>query len=748
MSEIKAIAWDLETDLIRPRNPCPDIVCGIEGTSKSSRILLKDEAIESFGEILYTSSARLVGTYLVYDFSCIAAQEAMLRKIDEAYEQGRIWDISTAQKIIDLYEGTQGTVDPRTGYSLAGIAKRVLGVVPAGKISLTDKDNFEELQKKGKGTNDQWRLRFHLLRNIPVEQWPDSARAYCLEDVAWPLEIYRYQVYYFEKIPQLEKERIHRGLLAWYLRLSGIWGIAVNPHFAKPLIEESRKAHEEFQKFMLEKGLARREKKGIVRNTKRIKALVAQAYGGTLCGLCNGKWKAKAKQPVCPECQGEMPVDLPETVPETSGGDVSTDESALRGSGDPILEELLKKGDHEKLWSTYVPILQNGIDYGFISPRWNELVITGRTSCRAPNLQNQSRTGGVRECFVPRPGRLLCSNDYGTLELFTLGQLIVWLFGHSELLDLLNSGIDVHLYTTSRIIGRDFEEMSALKKKGDKSIKGWRALGKALNFALSGGLGDVAFVAHARDVYRVKLCHLFGDADRCGKEKHTNKYTKETVCAHCFEIGKGLRAGWFNLLPEIREYHEWVKTQIAAGFCLEVPGSKEMGAGLIRGACGFTDGANLGFQGIAARLATSAYIQASREMYLNPKSILYGSRIPAFIHDEILSEHPVKIASKCAFRVAEIMVSEGKRYMPDAHALAVEPSLMVRWTKEAESEYGVDEKGDKIVLPIGYCPQCKQWGPVDSNWNMLRGQKSHNGACSYTGRMLEADYNWVTGERR
>ena len=740
----KIISWDLETHLIRPNNPCPRIVCGIHQiNNEPGQILLRDAALDALEGFLKNPMCILVGTYVVFDLSCATAERPeLLPLIDEAYQQGRIWDIATAQKIRDLADGA---FDEQRGtkYSLAHLAKYVLQISLGGKLALKSTEDVSEVSIQGRGDNTQWRLRFALLDDVPIDLWPEAAVDYCLADVSVPSKIYQHQLPFFNNYPQLERERQATGLRAWYLRLAGVHGAAVHPKHARRLVDSVAQSHAEHQKFLLDKGLARWQGKGtkrkLVKDTKRVQALVARAYGGNLCGTCSGFWKATSKQPLCPECSGRSIVQL-EGVPLTQSGKVSTDDATLKGSGDAVLKQLRADSAQEKLWTTYSPILQVGIDYGRIHPRWNELVSTGRTSCSEPNLQNQPRKGGVRECFVPRKGHLLCSNDYSTLELFTLGQTIKWLLGESHLLELLNAGVDVHTYTAAKITNGDYEELLARKKRGDPKAKEWRALGKASNFSLPGGLGTHAFTTHARDVYDLKFCHLFDKGETCGRIKKIHEYSGAACCADCYDIAHVLRRAWFDTFPEVEGYHNHIKTQLDGPYAqLMVPGPATKGPGLIRSYCGFTNGANLGFQGPAARLATDAFVRVGQKMYLDRDSVLYGSRNIAFVHDEILSEHPIDIASECAFEVARIMKDTAQEYLPDVTALQVEPALMVRWTKSAESEF--DAQGR--VLPIGQCPKCQKWGPVDANWNMLVGKASHNGDCTWRGEMLREDVEYL-----
>jgi DNA polymerase-1 len=109
-------------------------------------------------------------------------------------------------------------------------------------------------------------------------------------------------------------------------------------------------------------------------------------------------------------------------------------------------------------------------------------VASGRTSWSDPNLQNPPRAGGVRECFVPRPGFVFVAVDYDTLELRALAQVCLDLFGWSKMADRLNAGEDLHAALGARFLGIDYDAFMKLREAGDEDAKKARQNAKGFNF--------------------------------------------------------------------------------------------------------------------------------------------------------------------------------------------------------------------------------------------------------------------------
>jgi len=106
--------------------------------------------------------------------------------------------------------------------------------------------------------------------------------------------------------------------------------------------------------------------------------------------------------------------------------------------------------------------------------------VTGRFSCRTPNLQNIPTVGTdlgqrVRGLFISPEGESLIVADYGQIELVVLAH-----FSHAKaLVDGFNNGIDAHVTTASKIFGVPVEEVT----------KPMRGVAKTENFAVVYGSG-------------------------------------------------------------------------------------------------------------------------------------------------------------------------------------------------------------------------------------------------------------------
>ena len=111
-----------------------------------------------------------------------------------------------------------------------------------------------------------------------------------------------------------------------------------------------------------------------------------------------------------------------EKLERTKKGRVSTTEAALKATGHPDVEILLKKRKAEKVRNTYfTQFLREQVD-GWIHPFYNlHMVVTYRSSSSNPNFQNipyrDPETMRVcRRAFFPRKGHQLLSVDYSGLE--------------------------------------------------------------------------------------------------------------------------------------------------------------------------------------------------------------------------------------------------------------------------------------------------------------------------------------------
>lgn len=348
----------------------------------------------------------------------------------------------------------------------------------------------------------------------------------------------------------------------------------------------------------------------------------------------------------------------------------------------PRLEKLAEMGEYYKIKTTYIPVFAQG---NILHPHWNPLVASGRVSVANPNLNNMPREHGVRECFKARPGYVYVTADYSQAELCSLSQVCIDLFGYSKMGEAIKNNQDLHLLLASQILGITYQEAEdrhkvakARNKKTateeelayDKVILDARQMAKAANFGYPGGLGPDKFVAYAWTSYKVKI-------------------TREQAI--------DLKALWLETYPEITEFFNYVSGKLGRkgrqGWA-DKESSKfdvtQHRSGRVRGKVGFCDGLNTFFQGLTADGAKYAKNLISYEMYCNPKSPLYGSRIVAFIYDEILMECPEDKAHEAAMELVRLMIEGMSVFLPNIPS-KVEVEMMRRWIKAAKAVY-VDNK--------------------------------------------------------
>lgn len=178
--------------------------------------------------------------------------------------------------------------------------------------------------------------------------------------------------------------------------------------------------------------------------------------------------------------------------------DYSVDDEVLSYYPENALAFSLREyGDTQKLLSTYVNswlgdddnpslIYDDHIYAGFQQYG----TVTGRFSCRAPNLQNLPRSSTergkkVRDLFSPEPGGKLIVADYGQIELVVLAHYL----GEGKLYEGFLAGIDPHTMTAAMILDKRPEDVLKTERQD---------MGKTMNFAIvyGAGINKVASMAH------------------------------------------------------------------------------------------------------------------------------------------------------------------------------------------------------------------------------------------------------------
>ena len=606
----RIIYWDTETHRFRPALGAPPIVCMTwREPSEPSKIIhvLDPAALPLIRGWLLDPNVKIAGHYIAYDCLVACAQwPELIPLFFAAYEAGRIECTKIRAQLLDIAAGEfRGKMLPGDrwrvhNYGLADLARRF----------------FSKTMDK-----DTWRKRYSELANTPISQWPEAAVAYPLEDVDIGYDVWAMQEQHAEYIP----DQHHQAYNSFVRALVSCWGLRTKPEMVEKLRLETEKDLAEIQSDLVSWGLVRPDGS---RDTKATKALMVQVM-------------AQVGRP----------------YRKTKTGGVCLDKDACDASEDGRLQTYAEYGTLKSVLAKDVKALLGGAVYP-VHTRF-DMVETGRTSSSKPNVQNWRRKEGIRECFVPRKGKVFFQADYPSLELHTLGQVCKWLVGQSALADALNAGADPHLMVAAKILDKPLDWCKAHKKTDE--VDNARQTGKVANFGMPGGLGAEKLVLFARKTYQVNL----------------------TV-----EQARGLKRTWLETWPEMRLYLNHVSGMVDVDTKL-IPYVVHPVSKRIRGQVTYCAGCNGYFQGLGADAAQAALRAVLKACYVQqpegtPDRALFGSRIVNFVHDEIIGEcDDNEQAHEVATALARVMDREANKYLPDCPFAGTEPQLMRYWSKKA-----------------------------------------------------------------
>ena len=503
------VGFDLETHRIESGLLAPPVVCASlavqDGRSFVKMLIAPGRtraekargAVRVTREILVDDEYDVAGANVAYDFGCLVAEDpGILPLVFRAYERRRVHDVQLAQSLHAIARGDLG-IDPRTGVQFVKAAGK------EGRYTLERCVAFV-LGREGAKANAEWRERYALLGDLPVEEWPESARVYPVDDAENTAEV---------ALAQCggggggATPGPHRNLndlaaqceTAWALHLGAMWGVRADGDAVRELRARVERDHEAF---------VRRHSRFFKPCGKVDKPVVARAVAVAYAGemppcrspKCVGGRTLSEKTGnvvFCKEC-ASTGFALASSVPRTPAGGVQADKDALAESGDPDLEAF-GENEPEKIKSTYLPWLELGVERP-LTFRPNTLVASGRTSYDGL-VQTMPREGGVRECLAARPGSALCSVDYAAIELVALSQFCLWVLGRSRMAEVIQETGDPGMLHTSfgaRLAGWSIGEMKERLAADDKVAKNMRWAAKAVNFGKPGGLGSAKFVLTQR----------------------------------------------------------------------------------------------------------------------------------------------------------------------------------------------------------------------------------------------------------
>jgi len=610
---MKIVSWDLETHLIRPGLVAPRMVCLSWATGAKSGLLARADAYNWLRTQLLDRNVILVGHNGAFDVGvAIAEWPDLWTLFRDAYDAGRVLDTMIRQALLDIWGGEMKMRgETKATRSLAELSKLWLG---------------KELPK-----TDTWRLRYGELDGVPVEKYPEAASGYALLDAVTTLEVFEAQERFIVQtsddpvdpiVSQQEEARQCRSAL--WLHLCSSWGVRTDGAMVCEVKERLTAESTRLKDKAKIAGLVRPDG---TKDLKAIRACILTKYAAL--GL---------------------------DAPTTAGGQVSTSAETLEDSGVPELAALAEMAAVDKVLGTYVPAIEKGVSFP-ICARYHVLVESGRTSCSGPNLQNPPRSGGIRECFVPRPSHLFAFCDYDAIELRALAQACLDEVNESRLAEVLRTGQDPHLWLAAMLLRIDYDEAKRRYDDGDNEVGNTRQISKIANFGLPGGLGIATFVQYAKGA---GAGHLVPDEARA----------------------KELRDAWFTAWPEMKAYFDLASSRTAGGDAV----IRQLRSNRLRGGCNFCQSLNTLFQGLTADGAKAAGWRILKEC-MKPfgSGPLGGSRIVLFLHDEFGLEVPdpygkPEVAHAAAERLALIMREEMQTWIPDV-PITASPILSRRWMK-------------------------------------------------------------------
>ena len=376
------------------------------------------------------------------------------------------------------------------------------------------------------------------------------------------------------------------------------------------------------------------------------------------------------------------------------------------GIQDKFLDAYTGYKHAEKLRSTYLkpknkpPYIKSDCK---VHAKYNNIVRTGRVSCKGPNLQNVPKDKHVplRNMYIPPEGRVLCATDFSFVELLALAESCYVRFGFSSLGDIINADVDPHRWfagVRDGLISNDTSftkdpkaaaEMEAFLK-AHISAKA-RQDAKAANFGFGGGMQVQRFFENCR-AQGIELT-LEQAADL--REKWIFAFPEmklhlvPTRMQEVQDIGKqyyGYAGGGDAEDDEDDEDEDDNKGNDRNAYMATLIN------GMVRKRCSFCSSLNIIFQGLAAYGVKLAMWNLALAGYVD--------RLHNMIHDEVIySLYPEELQQHVP--IIEKLMIDGMRLTTPHVRVSVETSVMTHWNKGAAvfNTLKWDEQGNPILEP-------------------------------------------------
>ena len=337
--------------------------------------------------------------------------------------------------------------------------------------------------------------------------------------------------------------------------------------------------------------------------------------------------------------QGNLGADLVEEWPRTATGQLQTNRTTLaRYPDQPLVLPLLKHKEVSKLLSTY------GSSYAaHISPVTGRLhahfrlggTVSGRLSCRAPNVQNPPRGEDFRGLFTARVGRVLVVADYSQIEL----RVAALVSGDRNMLDAYAEGKDLHRLTAASVAGISF----------DKVTPDQRQAAKAVNFGLLFGQGAEGLARYAKTTFGVDLS---------------------------VEEAQTARTAFFNNYPGIRRWQQHTSSRANRTKQVVTPGGRVRDFSIEAHGYRYTEALNTPIQGGAAEVLLAALGRLETHL------VGIDALLVNIVHDELVLEVVEADADRATVAVEAAMIEGMLEIFPDASTVGlVEAHVGSNWAE-------------------------------------------------------------------
>lgn len=735
------VGADTETKLIGPENLAPELVCATQSFTDGNKLHYTDAlryigvnadrgrtdvyTPDSIIDYWLSPGVTVVFQNAPFDLGVLFRDKPeRIEKIFDKLWAGEIKDTKTREKLLHLsdtgnidYEEVSPGKSKKRSYSLAALVHQYFGI---------DLSHLKQAE-------DAWRLNYELLMHVPIEQWPNDAVDYAVSDALYAEYIYYAQEDHnnrlkYERDIDAFKTENFRVLVDFCLHLLSMRGVATDANMIMKLQAEYKEAASAANFPLLVKA-------GILRP-----AVPPRPYAnGAKDSQGNPKMTEGKKESKSIKKLHKHIIDLTNQYPDMkikkskktgnpSIGDGWLEDNHTRS---PELTEFFNLQKLQKMVNTELPrLMWNGRPAKIVHPSFDNLKRTGRTSSFAsklfPSFNCQNVDPKARLCIVPRPGFLMFSIDYSAMELGTLAQKCLDLFGFSVLADLINAGEDPHAYLAAQLaynIDNWFNEYARYHLRTDDQpnmeqmfeiyklfstfknhenpalvefFDHWRKYAKPTGLGYPGGLGPDTFITYSKGTFGVIVD---------------------------VETATRMREIWRMALPEMPLYHQYINENMVDPHNVKVdyvePTQEELNLnpmasakpkesklycyktpmGMHRAGADFCAAANgNAMQSPSAEGATLGLAYVQRESWdASRGSILCGNLFAnMFIHDEITGDvvENLEIARPALKRCAILMEQAMSAITPDVKA-RTETTLMRRWNKKAKPVY--DEAGNLMV---------------------------------------------------